>query len=469
MPHGEIETFLRQYAADDYARFHMPGHKGGLGFSHDQKSMAASWDITEIAGADNLLMPESIIRRAQQKAAEAFGAKHTFFLTCGSTAGLLAALLSLPKHSTVWVARDCHKSIVSGCVLADINAVFMESPYDEKMHRWGVWDAEAIESALVKRTPPAALIVTRPDYWGRCVDLRPIKALCRRHDMLLIVDEAHGAHFSFSDHLPNSASQYADIWVQSAHKTLAAWNQCAYLHMGERDVAYMPSEDRIRRALQWIHTTSPSYPMLEALERASQVDGNIWSAHIKRIQRWKASLSDDWQMRMRGRGQDRGVGEIDPTRLIIEAQTTGRTGYQLAEFLYERKIVVEMMDAQCVVLITTPSDPDEWYARLARALRDIPEYEKIDDASMQIWSDAPYTACERIMPIRDAALADVEIVPTEQAKGRICAQSAGLYPPGYALILPGERIDLQMIDYIEQSKALGAEPFGWPPLCVKEG
>ena len=467
MPNGDIEKFLNQYAEGNFARFHMPGHKGGLGFLRDQNNRTASWDITEISGADNLIMSDGIIKQAQEKAAKAFGANHTFFLTCGSTAGLLAALLSLPPKSTVLISRDCHKSIVSGCVLADINAVFMESPYDRKARRFGLLNANEIQTYLSKGRKPAALVVTRPDYWGRCMDLKPIEALCRRHNMLLIVDEAHGAHFSFSEQLPESASRYADIWVQSAHKTLAAWNQCAYLHMGANGSTYMPTKERLARALQLIHTTSPSYPMLAALEKASQTNAQEWTKHIDRIAKWKSDLPVFWQDRVQGRKQDQGAETVDPTRLVIETQEMGLTGYQLADYLRDKKIVVEMADQQCVVLITTPSDPDEWYQRLKDALKEVQVRDK-NSSRIQIDHDIPTFACERVTSIREAALAEAERVPSARAAERICAQAAGIYPPGYALVIPGERISQKLLHYMRQNIAAGAEAFGWPPLCVKE-
>lgn len=453
-----IFEYLQGYAQKDMVRFHMPGHKGGRAFStHERKS--GQFDITELQGSDNLLAANGIIDRAQKDAAKAFGAKRTFFVTTGATTALLAMVLSLPQGSKVLLSRDCHKSIISALVLAGHDLVFL--PIDNCQE---LVDTAQIQAALKKDTTINAFLLTRPDYWGRCADVETISLLCDRHKCMLLVDEAHGAHFPFSKRLPNSASKYADIWVQSAHKTLGAWNQCAYLHLGKKSTEEM--EERLFRALKLLHTTSPSYPMLSALEQAwKQAKSGIWDEHITRLETWKANLPETLAQACTKSEKYHKAAQYDSTRLVFDVASLGMSGYALDAFLWKKNIALEMSDLNSIVCITTPFDPDDWYLRLEEGLQDA--LHQIAPEEAENLPALPLAEPERVMPLREAALASLEECDLDDAENKICAQAAGFYPPGYAIITPGERISPEIINCFKQGMAAGANCFGLPLLCVK--
>ncbi len=434
---GGISEFLQEYAQSDSARFHMPGHKG-----RDCPSLCARWDITEITGADNLLSPDGIIEAAQCEAAEAYGASHTFFITCGSTCGILAMLLSLNQGARVAITHDCHKSVISALVLSGHSFTVVEPKAD-------VLTADDLQSAL-QYEQIDAVFLTRPDFFGRCSDIEEIAGICRRNGTLLLVDQAHGAHFAFSPRLPQCAAQSADMCVMSAHKTLNAPNQAAYLHIGADSRV---DAGRVARALALVHTTSPSYPVLAALDEVWRGSGPIWEEHIDRVRGFRAHapLLADFK----------GVG-CDETRLVFDASLTGGTGFELNECLARAGIVMEMFDSRYCVAITSPCDASIWYDRLRGALSSF-------EPSGKVLTRLPKRVkMVRAMPLREAALSDSQALALEDAVGRIAASTAGPYPPGHAWILPGEIISAECVEALRECEKCGISVFGQPIRCVRE-
>lgn len=442
---GKVAAFLRAYAAGDPARFHMPGHKG--------RTPGCEHDITELPGADNLMMPGGILRDAQHEAAQAFGARHSFFVTGGATTALIAALLSLPPNAALIAARDCHKSAIAGMALAGLDAAFLPQRWDG--HAPALPDAAAIEAAIARHPNACAVLITRPDYYGRCADLAPIAALCRKNRLALIVDEAHGSHFRFSPALPETAAEHAALYVNSAHKTLAAPNQAAYLHIGHGACA--PDPARVAKMLALIHTSSPSYPILAALDDAWRTasDGS-WTEHLARLEAWRRTLPERWRQALwDGAARDR-------SRLVFDcALASGLSGYDAERGLNAAGVYVEMADERHIVLITSPLDPAGWYDRLADALQALPR-----GTFHGTHATPPPAAPTRAMSIREATLREAESVALEEAVGRVAAESIGVYPPGVALIAPGEVIDAATLTYLLERSARGAQCFGLPIRCV---
>lgn len=439
---GGIASFLRAYAVSGAARFHMPGHKGQI----------ARWehDITEIPGADCLIAPEALIADAQREAAHAFGAAHTFFITNGATAGVIAMILALPPQTKVALARNCHKSAIAGIALAGHDVHFIHPAIDAGAETTEVITAADIENAFCQSPNIGAVVITRPDYCGRCPDIAAISALCRDRGVALLVDQAHGAHFSFSDRLPDSAAFYADAWTDSAHKTLVAPNQAAYLHIGHRSSL---DPDRLAAMLGLVQTTSPSYPTLAALDDAWRIasDGS-WTRHVERLADWTESLPRDWRDAIPFADVQR-----DPTRLEFDVQRArGLTGYEAEQILFANGVTIEMADSRRIAAITTPLDPDAWYVRLREALIALPHQPTHARPPLPRMPLPP----TRIISIREAGLGRTERVPLQSASGRISAQSVGLYPPGIALITPGERFDPETIAYLTSQLDRGARPFG---------
>ena len=451
-----LHSFLQAYDQQEAARFHMPGHKG----RGQALQQAASYDITEIPGADNLLAPSGLLQRAQEETAHFYGARQTFFCTGGATTALLAAILSLPPQTLLFLPRDAHKSACAALALSGHEVHWFVGPCQAA--RYDPPDSAALSQLFAQQTQrPRALLLTRPDYYGRCADLAALSRLCDQEDVTLIVDEAHGAHFAFSPALPAHAVPYADMVINSAHKTLDAPNQSAYLHLGQKTHSATPNAERLARCLALLHTSSPSYPHLAALADAWRQQQVPWERHLQRLSDWKQTLPDAWQQALAQGQQGAHVSATDPSRLCFDVSLLGWSPGALAALWMEAGIVMEMYDARRIVGITTPLDDPRWYVRLRAALppprpalsgRDTP----------------PPPLPTPALSVREASLRPSESLPLHRAAGRICAQSVGVYPPGSIVIAPGERFDDSVIGYIDEQQQAGATLFGLPPLCVVE-
>lgn len=444
-----LPEILGEYAALDAARFHMPGHKGqGLGGYWCGE--LGKWDITELSFSDNLQSPESAIFKAQQNCAKVYGARASFFLVNGSTAAVHAMLLSLGKEEKLLLSRDCHKSAVTGVALAGIETSYILPEYDEKYGMWGMVSPQRLDEQLV-RTGATAVLITSPNYYGLCADIPAISAVCHARGALLLVDSAHGAHFPFSDALPEALAGYADLWGHSQHKTMNALTQSATLHVGNCRV--LP--ETVQRVLCMIQTTSPSYLLMSSLDWSIYSGGKQdWTKQARRCETFRKKLSalpgistlaDDVA----------GTGERDKTRLVIDVTARGLTGYAAAELLEQKNIFVEMADLSRLVCITSPEDDPAWYDRLYDAVRRLPYGEP-----MAVRQRSDFFAVPVRMSIRDAAFSSMELVPFATAAGRVAGEAIGVYPPGIALCMPGEEITREVVQTLSGERERGAHLFG---------
>lgn len=433
-PFGPVAEMLKHYANKRPARFHMPGHKGFLN----------PLDVTELSETDNLLIPENALKQAQEELAQAYGAGVALFCTGGSTAGVIAMLLTLPQGSTVALARTAHRSAVSALILGGHKPVWL-LPDDS-----GQVPPAAVEQALTLHPETKAVLLTSPDYLGQCADLSAISAICRSRSALLLVDGAHGAHFALSSALPPSPSEYADLWVTSAHKTLFCENQGAYLFGKDCEEAR-----RLKDALFLLHTTSPSFPLLASLDEAwRRAKAWDYAAHIRRLDAVRQKIAV-----MEGLDPNfplhPSVPHHDPTRLVVRVCRRGITGYEAEEHLRARNVFLEMADMDRIVAITSPIDPDDWYEKLITGLSELP-----------LRSPRPATAValpplpKRELLPREAAFLPRECMPLSQAAGRICAECFGVYPPGCAAGVAGERLDDAVIQAVFTAQRYGGTLFG---------
>lgn len=387
--------------AQGAARFHMPGHKGRL----------CPKDMTELASTDDLYAPARGIAHAERLAAEACGAAGTLMLTGGGTAGILAMVLSCAQPGDkVILPRNAHHAALSACVWGDLEAIF----------------ADDLADAVPRHPDAKAVLVTRPDYYGKCCDLEPLVRLAAKHGMRVLVDEAHGAHFPWWDAPQSAGALGADAWVQSAHKTLPALTGAAWLHLS-------PSVDanRARRFLRMVQTSSPPFPILASLDSARAWMAAHGRAALEtlcaRLVRFRESLP-----LLSGYAD---ASADDPTRLVIDTLGRGLTGLEAQALLSERGVDVEMADGARVVCICTVADTPQDFERLYAALASLPERPPLAPATID-----PPKPGGRALSVREAVLSPQEAVPLGLAAGRVASTGAGMYPPGVPALLPGERI-----------------------------
>lgn len=442
---------LKNYSDSNPAVFHMPGHKLGKGIPVHFLENPHLLDITEIPGFDNLHDPVGIIKEAQQLAATAYGSDHAFFLVNGSTCGIQAAIMTICKPGDkLIVARDCHKSVIGGMMLAGVRPVYIKPGFDRSFGITTAIDTEDIKKALLDNPEAAGVLITRPNYYGVCSDIKAVSELVHSFNKVLIVDEAHGAHLRFSKKLPCSALEHdADICVQSAHKTLPALTQGAYLHVkGTRvDIGML------KYFLRIIETSSPSYIIMAFLDIAraimQEMGESLINGLLEKLEAFEEKLCGRTGYRILSHELAENAS-IDRTRLVINVANTGKTGFEVGKILEKKyNIHVEMSDLYNIVCITTVADTEKEFDRLYSALCGIESSLTKPAESTDIYDREPE------IPLQKLELRDVMNAPSvrrklTEAEGMISKDIITPYPPGIPLICPGEVVSRDVICYIER-------------------
>lgn len=453
---------VKCYARSDVARFHMPGHKGKP-ISDDAESLASlMWqmDVTELDGTDNLHMPEGAIKKAQSLMAQAYGAKRSFFMVNGATAGIYTMLMAACRPGdTVIIGRNCHKSVINGLVIAGLNPVYVWPDTLEKWHTAGQVETGGIEKALDEHRDAKAVLITSPDYYGLCADVAAIADICHRRGVPLLVDEAHGAHLVFSKALPPDAGSCgADAWVDSMHKTLPSLTQTAVLNVNSD----LLDIGEVKSAEQLVQTTSPSYILMASMDIARRymaTNGNCKLSellgYIDDMVEWAGNIEGLRMMTSDDVVGDCGVAYKDATRVCFDVSARGISGIEAGAIMREHGVQVEMADLYNIVLITTVADDADDFEAVKKAVAMLP---KLSNAGLPAFNKVLPHAKQAMSP-REAVFAHKEYVPIDRARGRIAAQSIGIYPPGIPLICPGEVISGEITDMLDTILAQGGRVF----------
>lgn len=416
---------LTHFAAQNPLRMAMPGHKGkpipGLPAEY------ARLDFTELPPTGNLYGEESdCIAQAEQAWAEAWGADSCLFLTGGSTQGVHTMLL-LSDSDTVLTDRVSHRSIHTGLALLGKTPVWLTRPWLSDVGTAGPLEPEAVEAALKAHPECKAVCVTSPTYYGVLSDISALAQVCHRHGAKLLVDGAHGAHLFL---LGENPYRGADLVTVSAHKTLPAPGQSALLFGTGITL------DQLRQASLIFATSSPSYPMMAALDALRP-----WLM-TEGKQCYQKTAQQVAQLRKKYLALTDADAKLDPTRLTICTEN----GYQVEKFLQEHNIWPEMADSEHVVFILTCADGVEEVERLEQALDALGLHGKTRPHSTVSAPPLP----QSVRTPREALFAPKEAVDMTQAVGRIAAEQIAPYPPGVPIAAPGERIDEKILAYLEQ-------------------
>lgn len=459
-----IISKLKQYAKKKRVSFAMPGHKAGKGFYKSFKKNIPLYDVTELPDTPNLHNPDTAVRDAQQFAAEFFGSSASYFLTGGSTSGIYAMLASVASYGdTVVINRAAHMSVINACVMLGLKPAFVEQGIlDTFSVPTGVNQTDLIR--VLDENPDAkAVLITSPSYYGICSDLETIVKITRGRGIPLLVDEAHGAHFAVSESIfPGTAmSLGADMAVQSAHKTLNALNQAAYLHFKSDFV----NKRRLESVLAMVQTSSPSYPIIASADMAraelTTAQGrNRWRVTYNNCEHLKEIISASTKVEfistmLKGKYN---IEDIDPTRLVMNFSAYKITGFEVADILCERyNIDVEMADLFNVVAIATPSNSAMDFARLSRAVVKICSELKSSDEEPAF---PPIPIPEQAMLPQDAFYSKTKKLRLEDAVGEVAAATILAYPPATPIICVGERISEESVSYLLVLQSLNADIVG---------
>lgn len=449
---------LTEYISRNPVPFHMPGHKGGRLLP----SFLLQMDMTEVPGLDNLQAPEGVIREAQELAARVFQSDACFFLVNGSTSGIHIMMMSaFHPGDKVIIPRNCHKSVWSGLILSGAEPVYIQPEYDSDRCLVTHVSKEEVKRTVEENPHAAGIVLVNPDYYGLCPHLLEINRILKPYGMKMLVDEAHGSHFIFHSGLPPSAAQCnADMWVQSAHKTLPALTQSAYLHVRLDDDKI--DIGRIAMVHRMMQSTSPSYLLMASLDWARAFMTENGKSELDRLLEhlsWTRRMLDSLGLDTMEGYQRPEINCIDPARLVLDVSDLGLTGYEAGEMLRQAGVQVEMADLYRLVFICTVADQKQDFESLVSACRFLTQgngKRVKNKRKLTISREIP----KQMLSPKEAFKRSKEYVKLKESKGRICGDLVGTYPPGIPRFCPGELIDGQGIEELLENKAQGAQLFG---------
>lgn len=523
--YNDILSKLDKYKDENIVPMHMPGTKrnkelielymGDMGNPYEK-------DITEINGFDNMHNAEDIIKDAFDEAAELYGADESWYLVNGSTAGNMSAICGVThKNDVIIMARNCHISVYNAVILNELNPVYIYPEYDEEYGYYKGITLKEIKDTVDKyssdhdRKDIKAVILTSPTYEGNVSDIKLIAEYLHQYNIPLIVDEAHGAHFNFSESFPQSAVKCgADIVINSVHKTLPSLTQTALIHInyGIVDV------ERIKRYWNIYQSTSPSYILMSSIARSLSIvknDGDkLFAEYVDKLTILRNELSELKHIRL--------INTDDISKLVL--------GYKDAKWLYDTlfykyKIQLEMSSIKYVIAMTSIFDSQEYYDRFLAALKEIDKeldnrvlaalkeideeidesiskYDREDILNSKVDKDLDnrfnnihngeadnrlnYSSInnqdngnkvniadfrdEQALTIaeafnrRDLSGCDEIQMNNEKIYGKISGESVYVYPPGIPILCPGEVITRKIIAILKAAGEAGLEVVG-----VKEG
>jgi arginine decarboxylase len=460
---------LVDYRDRNPGRFNVPGNKGGPGmdpgFLAAMGPDAIALDIP--ASIDGIDMGDDLERNhfqhAQKLAAEAWGARRSWFLVNGGSGGNHATCLSLAHlGDRVIVQRNAHSSAIDGMILAGLRPRFVSPEVDDELGIAHCLTPDTLESALAQEPDATAVMITSPTYFGAVADVAALADVAHAAGIPIAVDEAWGAHLRFSDDLPASAlANGADIVLSSVHKIVGSLTQSAILHLGDSD--RIP-EEVIDRSVTLVESTSPNSPLTASLDAARRYaatrGAELLGATVRALADMRAKVReipglDVLDDRIVGRP---GVFAYDPLRLVIDVRGTEATGHRIAALMRsDDDVHVELASENVVVAaFGLGENVAETGDRLLAAVRSAVEHAGETEEPMGPFAEPPPWG-QPEMPPREAFLGPQEVIPFDEAEGRIAAESLAAYPPGVPNVLPGERLNRPTLTYIADSIAHG----GW--------
>lgn len=438
----DLYTLLEERSKSEEYPFHMPGHKRRIEmFSHPYQV-----DITEIEGFDNLHHPKGILAAAQERAAAFFGAEETYFLINGSTCGILAAMASCIRPGEILLmGRNSHKSAYFAAELAGAHAVYLYPKMDSARGIYGSILPEQVEEAMEQAGEVRAVFLTSPTYDGVVSDIGAIARRVHARGGILIVDEAHGAHFGLHPYFPREALACgADLVIQSLHKTLPSLTQTALLHVqGER-----ADRERLRRYLGGFQSSSPSYVLIASIDRCigtlEKRGPSYFDEYVEMLLDTRRQLGELRRLHLvTGREKELSCFAYDRSKIVISLENTEWSGEELMDRLRRNyRLELEMSAPGYVTALTSPGDSREGFGRLAEALRELDDTAKPGKKRWEFWGGQEPN--EVVWPLCQAVNRPWERIPLEECQGRISAEYVYLYPPGIPILTPGESISKRL-------------------------
>lgn len=466
-----IYEALLKYKSMRVVPFDVPGHKQGRGnpeLTDFLGEKCLSVDVNSMKPLDNLVHPVSVIKEAEELAADAFGAHHAFFMVNGTTSAVQAMIMSVCKQGEkIIMPRNVHRSAINALIISGAIPVYVNPGVDKKLGiSLGMSISEVI-SAINENPDAKAILVNNPTYYGICSDLRAITKLAHRHNMYVLVDEAHGTHFYFGAGMPvNAMAAGADMSAISMHKTGGSLTQSSFLLISDR-----LSTGHVRQTINLTQTTSGSYLLLSSLDisrRNLALDG-------KRIFEKVSSLASYAREEVNKIGgyyafsteliNGDSVFAFDPTKLSIYTREIGLAGIEVYDILREDYgIQIEFGDIGNILAIISVGDRALALERLVSSLSEIKRLYMRDKTGM---FDHEYINPELVIAPQQAFYSDQHSVAIKNSTGSISGEFVMAYPPGIPILAPGERITEEIIDYIAYAKVKGCFLTGTEDMALE--
>ena len=449
-------------AMDDRLSFHMPGHKGREGIL----PLRAHMDVTELNVTDDLYHAEGPILAAQRLMAKSARAAHTIFLINGSTCGVEAMLgYAAAPGERVILPRASHLSAISACALYGMEPVWVDAWADEAGAPFT--RTEDVLSAIRQNPDARAVLLTRPDYFGRMMELGQIAEAAHAAGMLVLVDEAHGTHFYFGENFPISAmAAGADAASVSMHKSGGSLTQSSFLLMGKAI-----NSDYMRQIVNLTHTTSASYLLLSSLDisrkRLALHGKEIFAKTVELAEYARSEINDIGGYYAFSKELINGdsVFDFDISKLSVHTLSVGLAGIEVYDLLRdEYDIQIEFGDIGNILAYLSVGDRKQDVERLISALAEIRR--RFGKSGAGMLSHEYINPTVALSP-RRAFYAEKESLPLEQTCGRICSEFVMCYPPGIPILAPGELITAEIIEYIKYAKEKGCSMTGTEDINIE--
>ncbi len=444
--------------------FDVPGHKRGRGNPELVSLLGercVGLDVNSMKPLDNLCHPSSVIREAEDLAAAAFGAAHSFFMVGGTTSSVQNMIFSVCKEGDkIIMPRNVHKSAINALILCGAIPVYVNPEVDKKLGISLGMEPKKLLQAVEDNPDAVAVLVNNPTYYGICSDLKSIVKIAHEHGMKVLVDEAHGTHFSFNDDLPVSGmAAGADMSAVSMHKSGGSLTQSSILLLSESMNA-----DHVRQIINLTQTTSASYLLMASLDISRRNLALTGVNSFKKVMDMavyaRAEINDIGDYYAYGKELINGtsVYDFDVTKLAVYTRDLGLAGIEVYDILRdEYDIQIEFGDISNILAYISIGDRKQDIERLVGALDDIKRLFKRDKAGML---SAEYINPKVAVPPRKAFYSEKISLPIRAAEGKICTEFVMCYPPGIPILAPGELITKEIIEYILYAKAKGCSMQG---------
>jgi arginine/lysine/ornithine decarboxylase len=454
---------LLEYVNRDTIPFHVPGHKKGQGMDTEFKNFMGlnpfKIDVTVFKLVDSLHHPTGPIKKSQELAADAYGAKASFFSVHGTSGAIEAMIMSVVSDKDkIIIPRNVHKSVTGGIILSGAIPVYMQPKLDKKIGIAHGVTPETVAETLKKNPDAKAVLIINPTYYGVATDIKKIAEIVHSYNIPLIVDEAHGPHLGFNDKLPVSAIEAgADMCAQSTHKIIGALTQCSLLHVCSDRVDI----NKVQQILNIMQTTSPSYILMASLDCARRqiatqgkelLDYAINLCNYARIEINKIPGFYCFGEEVLN---NPGAFSFDPTKVTITCRDLGITGYDLDMILSnEYHIQMELSDLYNVLIVGSFGDTKENIDYLLKVLKEISDKYYGKGHKKSDFIDIPPIPNQLLIP-REAFYGSKYSVPINESVGLISGEFLMAYPPGIPVLCPGEIITSEIVKYVKQLKDAG--------------